>query len=259
MDLRERTAFITGASSGIGLATAKHLANRGIDLILTGRRMDRLDEVRRELEKTKGVKVRCLAFDISVKESLEAAFEKLGREVESIDILINNAGLALGTDKIQEGRIEDWEQMVHTNILGLLYVTRKIVPHMTKKGAGHIVNLGSVAGRWTYSGGAVYSATKYAVRALSEAMRMDLVGKNLRVTNIAPGMVETEFSLVRFQGDEKRASSVYEGMTPLTPEDIAESIVWCLERPAHVNVQELIIFPTDQAAVGLVHRGSKTT
>lgn len=251
MKLRNGTILITGATSGFGAATARLLARKWPEATfwLTGRREDRLQALVSEIGKDRA---RGFAFDIRDR----AACEQLGREkgAENISVLLNNAGLAAGLTTFQEGNVDDWERMIDTNVKGLLYVTRAVVPHLIARKEGHIVNLGSVAGRWVYPKGHVYNATKFAVQALNEALRLDLLGTNVRVTNIAPGMAETEFSLVRFAGDREKAESVYKGMKPLSAEDVAETIVWCLERPAHVNVQELVLFPTAQASVRDVAR-----
>jgi 3-hydroxy acid dehydrogenase / malonic semialdehyde reductase len=246
-------ALVTGATSGIGLATAQSLAEQGVDLILTGRRKERLSEVAKKIKAKNKIQVHTWAFDISSRKACEEQIKKNLKLVAQIDLLVNNAGLAKGTDNIQDAQIADWETMIDTNIKGLLYMTRLVVPHMVKRKTGHIVNLGSVAGRWLYPKGNVYCATKFAVRAISEGLRMDLLGTGVRVTNIAPGMVETEFSEVRW-GDKQKAKKVYEGMKPLTAGDIADAIVWSVSRPAHVNIQEIIIYPTDQASVQNVHR-----
>ena len=257
MQLRGSRALITGATSGIGLATAEVLAESGVHLILTGRRHARLKEIATVLSRTCQVDIQTLHFDLSDRGELSAALKDLGEPgLSQLDILVNNAGLALGTESMAEANLDDWETMIDTNIKGLLYMTRACLPHMIANGSGHIVNLGSVAGRWTYPGGGVYCATKFAVRALSEGLRHDLLGKPIRVTNIEPGMVETEFSLVRTKSIEK-AKSVYQGMVPLSARDIAESIVWCLERPAHVNIQELVIYPTDQSGTGPAYTSRK--
>lgn len=243
-------AFITGATSGIGLETARLFAKNGRALILNGRRLSRLVELQKEL----GDKVEVLLapFDVSDKLEVYNWFEKNANIAARVDVLINNAGLARGSDPIHKADEKDWDEMIDINVKGLLTVTRKLLPALIAN-RGHIVNLGSVAGRWTYTGGAVYCATKFAVRALSEGFRMDLIGTGVRVTNIEPGMVETEFSDVRFR-DAQKAKQVYNGMTPLTPQDIAESIWWALSQPKHVNIQELVIFPTDQASLRDVHR-----
>jgi NADP-dependent 3-hydroxy acid dehydrogenase YdfG len=249
--VKNKLALITGATAGIGQALARHLAERGCHLILTGRREKVLKNFAAELSKSHGIEVECLNFDIRDRSALERALNPLHNRLKNLDFLINNAGLAAGVDKMQVARPEDWDTMIDTNIKGLLYITRYCLQHLIEN-KGHIVNLGSVAGRWTYPGGGVYSATKFATRALTEGLRFDLMGTGVRVTNIEPGMVETEFSLVRL-GDADKAKAVYQGMTPLNANDIAETIVWCLQRPAHVNIQELVIYPTDQAGVGPVY------
>lgn len=246
-------ALITGASSGIGAACARALAQAGMDLILIARRRERLEALYEELLQGRHAEVRIETLDVTDGD----AIERFGRQVDlsGVDVLLNNAGLALGVNRVYETERSLSETMIRTNIEGLLGVTRLVVPHMVQRRRGHIVNIGSVAGRWVYPGGGVYCATKFAVRALSEGLRMDLLGTSVRVTNIEPGMVETEFSQVRL-GDEAKAKSVYKGMKPLSDTDIAESVMWCLMRPSHVNVQEMVIFPTDQAGVSLVHRES---
>lgn len=246
-------ALVTGATAGIGRATALQLAATGADVIITGRRVKNLKELKAEIESEYGVKAHVLSFDISRRQECEKIARENAALFSNVDLLVNNAGLARGSDLLQEANLDDFEVMIDTNIKGLLYITRAIVPYMIKNKRGHIVNLGSVAGRWVYPRGNVYNATKFAVRALSEAMRMDLLGTPIRVTNIAPGMVETEFSLVRLQ-DTRKAKAVYAGMTPLKASDIAEAIVWSVQRPAHVNIQEMVIYPTDQASVYHVHR-----
>lgn len=252
-DLKGQLALITGATSGIGKACAYKLAEEGANLILTGRREARLLELQDDLEAKYGVGVCALCFDLSQKEETLNLLKDYSEKLSKLDILINNAGGAHGADPFDKSSIEDWEIMIDINIKGLLYITRFVVPLMKNKKSGHIVNLGSVAGRWVYPNGSVYCATKHAVRAISEGLRADLVGQNIRVTNIEPGMVETEFSVVRLK-DENKAKAVYKGMTPLTASDIAESILWSLKRPGHVNIQEMVIFPTEQASVFQVHR-----
>ena len=247
--LKGRLALITGATAGIGEATANRLADAGCSLILTGRREERLSALKNTLSKK--VEVQTLAFDVSDRAACEKALSSIDHE--KIDILINNAGLAKGVEPIPSAKIDDWEEMIDTNVLGLLVMTRQILPSMMNRKRGDIINIGSVAGRWSYPGGGVYCATKAAVRAITEGLRMDVMGTGVRVTNIAPGMIETEFSDVRL-GSKEAARKVYQGMTPLSAHDIADAITWCLSRPAHVNVQEMIIFPTDQAGVGYVHR-----
>lgn len=244
-------AFISGATSGIGYETAKRLAHKKIPLIINGRRGDRLNKIQQELREF--TTVEAAVFDVSSSKAVDEWFNANTALASQVGFLINNAGLARGTDPVHKSQVSDWDKMIDTNIKGLLYLTRKVLPYMVEKKDGHIVNIGSVAGRWTYPGGAVYSATKFAVRAISEGLRLDVQGTGIRVTNIEPGMVETEFSEVRF-GDKEKAKQVYKGMKPLTPQDIAETVTWCLDRPAHVNIQEVVIFPTDQASVRDVHR-----
>lgn len=245
------SAFITGATSGIGLETARLLAPRCKALIINGRRQERLEELKKELSKFCEVQIAC--FDVRKRTDVESWFSQNQKWLSEITVLVNNAGLARGTDPVHKAKIEDWDEMIDTNLRGLLYVTRQILPSMVSQKNGHIVNIGSVAGRWSYPGGGVYCATKFSVRALSECLRMDLVGTNIRVTNIEPGMVDTEFSEVRFR-DKEKAKQVYKNMKPLSAQDIAESILWSLQRPAHVNIQEMVIFPTDQASIRDVHR-----
>lgn len=249
--MKKMNAFITGATSGIGLATAHQLAPFCETLIINGRRQDRLEKLKSELSGL--CQVQIALFDIRDRKEVETWFSQQSEIVKKLDVLINNAGLARGTDPLQSGALEDWDEMIDTNVKGLLFVTRQVLPLMIAQKRGHIVNIGSVAGRWSYPGGGVYCATKFSVRALSECLRMDLMGTGLRVTNIEPGMVDTEFSEVRFR-DKTRAQQVYKNMTPLTAQDIAETIVWSLQRPAHVNIQEMVVFPTDQASLRDVHR-----
>lgn len=246
--------FITGASSGIGAACARAFAAAGHPLVLTARRAERLDALHDEIMEKNGVEVTVLPFDVRDSGALRVLERAESDLLARVEVLVNNAGLARGRDPIHEGDPDAWDEMLDTNVKGLLRVTRAIVPHMVKRGSGHVVNLGSTAGRWVYPGGAVYCASKFAVRALTEGMRMDLHGTGVRVTTIDPGLVKTEFSEVRFDGDVARAAKVYEGLEVLTPEDIAETVLWCTSRPKHVNVQELVIYPTDQASVTMVKR-----
>ena len=246
-----RFALVTGATSGIGEATARRLASCGVNLILVARRKERLEKLKTDL--LSQVEVVAYPLDISNRKLVDGFVKAESGLLGKVDLLINNAGLAKGREAFQAGSIDNWNEMIDVNVKGLLYLTRAIVPHMIEKKHGHIVNVGSVAGRWTYTHGSIYCATKFAVRAISEGLRLDLIGTNIRVTNVEPGMVETEFSLVRF-GDPDKAKAVYEGLTPLTAQDIAETIVWCVDRPAHVNIQEIVIFPTDQAGITNVHR-----
>jgi len=253
-NLRGRWALVTGATSGFGLATARALAAEGCHVAITGRREDRLRATAAEIAKGYKVETVPLRFDVrdlaQVRSALEGAPGLLGK----LDILVNNAGLALALDPLQAGDPADWDQMIDTNVKGLLYVSRTVLPGMVERERGHVVNIGSIAGHQTYAGGAVYSATKYAVRAITDALRYDVLGKGIRVSNVEPGLAETEFGEVRFKGDAARAKTVYEGMTALSAEDVAEAVVWCLTRPAHVNVQSVLILPTDQASAHAVNR-----
>ena len=240
-------AFITGATAGIGKATAELFAKNGYNIIITGRRKERLDELSSHLKSTYKVDVLSLNFDVRKLKEVETAINSIPAEWKKINVLVNNAGLAVGLSSIQEGDIDDWERMIDTNIKGLLYVTRLVAPILIANGSGHIVNIGSIAGKEVYANGNIYCATKHAVDALSKSMRIDMLPHNIKVTAINPGLVETEFSIVRFKGDEERAKKPYLGIQPLTPEDIAETIYWCATRPAHVNINDVIITPTVQA------------
>jgi 3-hydroxy acid dehydrogenase / malonic semialdehyde reductase len=248
--LRGRWALVTGATSGFGEAIARALAREGVAVAITGRRGDRLATVAEEIRSQHGVKVVTLAFDVRDRESVARELETSGDLLSRVEILVNNAGLALALESITAGNPDDWDQMIDTNVKGLLYVTRTVLPGMVERGHGHVVNIGSVAGHTVYPGGAVYSATKFAVRAISDALRYDVLGTGVRVTNVEPGLAETEFSLVRFKGDEAKARSVYEGMNPLRPEDVADAVLWAVTRPPHVNVQSILLMPTDQAGAG---------
>jgi 3-hydroxy acid dehydrogenase / malonic semialdehyde reductase len=252
--LTGKTVLITGASSGIGRACAEAFADHGARLIVAARRIDRLKKLARELSNSRHVDVLARQLDVTDRPAVGAAINRLPQAWREIDILVNNAGLSRGLEKIQEGIFQNWEEMIDTNIKGLLYVTRAILPGMVARGRGHIVNIGSIAGHEVYPGGNVYCATKHAVKALNKALRLDLLGTGIRVTTVDPGMTETEFSLVRFRGDRERASKVYQGLQPLTAGDIAEAVVWSCSRPPHVNVEQLIITPTDQASVSMVNK-----
>lgn len=241
-----KTALITGATSGIGRATALSLAYNGYRLILTGRRKQRLEELQRDLQEH-NVECLLLAFDVRKKEEVNRHLNSLPEEWQQIDVLVNNAGLAAGFDPIDKGDIDDWERMIDTNVKGLLYVSRNIIPRMVAQKSGHIINVASIAGKEVYPNGNVYCASKHAVDALSQAMRIDLVHHNIRVTNIAPGLVETEFSEVRFHGDAQRAKQVYQGYEPLTAANIAECIVFAVTRPPHMNIADMTILPSAQA------------
>ncbi|MGQ9836745.1 MAG: SDR family oxidoreductase [Cyanobacteriota bacterium] len=246
--------LITGASSGIGAACATLFARSGAKLILVARRQDRLQELALTLEQTYGTSSYPLPLDVRNGAEVKRVLQALPPEWAAIDILINNAGLSRGLEPLHTGVVQDWEEMIDTNLKGLLYVTRAVLPGMVERGRGHVVNIGSIAGRQTYPGGNVYCASKAAVRAISEGLKLDLLGTPIRVTEIQPGMVETEFSEVRFHGDSSRAAAVYEGVTPLTAMDVAEVVVFATTRPPHVNISEVLLLPTDQASTTLVHR-----
>jgi 3-hydroxy acid dehydrogenase / malonic semialdehyde reductase len=255
--IQNQIALITGASSGIGAACARILALSGAKLILAARRQERLQQLADELVETfheTSLQIYLLQLDVRDRSAVESAISNLPPEWSDIDILINNAGLSRGLDKLHEGDTQDWEEMIDTNIKGLLYLTRYIVPGMVKRNRGHVVNIGSIAGHQTYPNGNVYCGTKAAVKAISEGLKQDLLGTPIRVTSVDPGMVETEFSEVRFHGDRDRAKQVYQGVTPLTPDDVADVIFFCVTRPAHVNINEVILMPVDQASATLVNR-----
>jgi NADP-dependent 3-hydroxy acid dehydrogenase YdfG len=248
-------ALITGATSGIGKSTAIEFAKHGYDLIITGRRQERLEELRAILTKKYSIKVLNLCFDVREEKQVEDAIKSIPVEFKKIDVLVNNAGLAAGLSAIQDGKLAHWEQMIDTNIKGLLYVTKHVSKILIEnKNGGHIINLGSIAGKEVYANGNVYCATKHAVDALNKGMRIDLLPHGIKVSSVNPGMVETEFSIVRFDGDEERAKKVYENIQPLKPEDIAETIYWMASRPAHVNINDIIIMPTIQANATTVLR-----
>jgi len=242
-----RIALITGATSGIGKATALKLAQNNFDVIITGRRIELLDELKKEIKENQSGRVHVLHFDVRDKEQVIHAIDNLPNEWKNIDVLINNAGLAVGLEHLDEGNIDDWERMIDTNIKGLLYMTKKVSPIMIKKKHGHIINIGSTAGKEVYEFGNVYCGTKHAVDAISKGMRIDMLKHKIKVTTINPGMVETEFSLVRFKGDKERAEKVYKGFNPLIGEDIADAILYVLTRPEHVCVNDMIITATAQA------------
>ncbi len=248
----KRIAIITGATSGIGEATARLLAANDFKLILCGRRKDRLKELERELSAM--TEITTLSFDVRDKEAVKKSVASLSKEWRGIDVLINNAGNAHGLDPIQSGNEDDWDAMMDINVKGLLYVSRAILPGMVERKSGHIVNLGSIAGKEVYANGNVYCASKFAVDALSQGMRIDLNAYGIKVTAIHPGMVETEFALVRFKGDNARATNVYKGIQPLKGEDIADLILFALTRPAHVVIADLIVFPTAQASATVINR-----
>lgn len=252
-----KIALITGATAGIGEACAVLFAKQGYDLILTGRRTIRLEQVKKELENQYGVNIQLLTLDVRNKAGVQNALDTLSTDWKKVDVLINNAGLSLGLEAIQEGNTDDWDVMIDTNIKGLLYVTKIVSQWMVARKEGHIINLGSIAGKETYANGNVYCATKHAVDSLNKAMRIDLLPYGIRVTGIHPGAVETEFSEVRFKGDTERAQKVYEGFEPLRAEDIAETIWFAVSRPAHVTINDLVIMPTAQASTTHLIKRSK--
>lgn len=242
-----KTALITGATSGIGEATAHILAENNYRVIITGRRKEKLEALKLTLIEKYQAVVLALVFDVRNYKEVSNSLENLPKEWQDIDILVNNAGLAVGADTIDEGALDDWNRMIDTNIKGLLHVTKSLLPGMKKKKSGHIINIASIAGKEVYLKGNVYCATKHAVDALSKAMRIDLLPYHIKVTNIAPGMVETEFSVVRYKGDQQKADEVYKDMKPLTGKDIAETIWFVINRPAHVNINDILIMPASQA------------
>ena len=247
-------AFITGASSGIGAACARKFAQGGYTLLLNARSTDKLKALKTELETAYGVEVVLLPFDVRDRQAAAAAIQSLPEQYQAIDILVNNAGLALGLDKEYAGVEEDYDTMIDTNITALLMITRMVVSGMVARGKGHIINIGSVAGDAAYPGGSVYCATKAAVKVLSDGLRMDLVDTPLRVTNVKPGLVETNFSVTRFAGDKERADKVYQGIKPLTGEDIAEVVYFAASAPEHVQIAEVLVLATHQASGTIVHR-----
>lgn len=247
-----KTALITGASSGIGKATAIALADEGFNLVICGRRKDALDKLQQDLQKK--VKIHSLQFDVRHKEEVNKAIKSLPEEFKNIDVLVNNAGNAHGLDPIHTGSLDDWDAMIDINVKGLLYVSKAVIPQMVERKHGHIINIGSIAGKEVYPNGNVYSASKHAVDAINKGMRIDLNGKGIKVGAINPGLVETGFSEVRFKGDSERAKSVYQGYEPLKPEDIADVIRFMVTRPAHVNIADLLILPTDQASSTILNK-----
>lgn len=249
-----KIAFITGASAGIGEATAQILAANGYSLILNARRKDRIEKLAEHLKSEFGINCHCLVFDVRNHTEVKNAIEGLPSEWKNIDVLVNNAGLASGLAPIFDGDLTDWEAMIDTNVKGLLYVSKYVLPILKNKGSGHVINIGSIAGKEVYANGNVYCATKHAVDALSKAMRIELAPFGVKVTAIHPGAVETEFSIVRFHGDEEKAKKVYEGFENLVANDIAEAIWFCVNRPFRVNINELIIMPTAQPIASIINR-----
>ncbi|HEY9044690.1 MAG TPA: SDR family NAD(P)-dependent oxidoreductase [Ohtaekwangia sp.] len=250
--MTKRIALITGATSGIGEATARLLAASNFKLILCGRRKDRLEKLQKELSAQ--TEVTSLSFDVRIQSEVAQAIASLPADWKAIDVLINNAGNAHGLDPIQTGRVEDWDAMIDINVKGLLYVSKEVIPFMTERKSGHIINLGSIAGKEVYPNGNVYCASKFAVDALTRGMRIDLNAFGIKVTSINPGLVETEFSLVRFKGDKDKADLTYKGMTPLTGKDIADVMLYVLQAPAHVQLADITVFPTAQASSTVVKR-----
>ncbi len=248
-----KIAIVTGATSGIGRATALMLARNGYDLIITGRRIERLNELTKELE-AYGVKVFCMNFDIRKNDDTDMAFAQLPEMWHDIDLLVNNAGLAAGAAGIEDGKWHHWEQMIDTNIKGLLYFSRKVIPFMVARKKGHIINLSSVAASQVYAGGNVYCATKHAVDAITKGMRVDLLKYGIKVSSVSPGMVETEFSIVRYDGDKEKADKVYDGVVPLSADDVASTIEFIVTRPPHVNINDILLMPTQQAMAYYVDR-----
>ncbi|WP_163708322.1 SDR family NAD(P)-dependent oxidoreductase [Mangrovibacterium lignilyticum] len=245
--MTKKIALITGATAGIGLETARILAKNSYNLILTGRRKDRLEELKAELS-SDSVEIELLQFDVRSKLAVDEALASLPADWKKIDLLVNNAGLAAGMDPVNNADVDDWEQMIDTNVKGLLYVTRTVSNWMIDRQSGHIISISSIAGKEAYPMGSVYCGTKHAVSAISKAMRIELAPHNIKVSTVCPGAVETEFSLVRFKGDEERASKVYDGFTPLFAKDIAETIYFVVSRPAHVNIDDILVMPTAQAS-----------
>ncbi len=254
--LQGKTVFVTGASSGIGRATALAFAQEGARLLLCARRLERLEAFKQSLTDAGAPAVHVFALDVQDRSAVEAAIAGLPSEWKDIDVLVNNAGLSRGFTKLQEDDPQNWEEMIDTNVKGLLYVTRAVVPGMVARGRGHVINMGSTAGYTTYANGAVYCATKAAEKAISEGLKIDLMGTPVRVTSIDPGMVETAFSEVRFRGDTEKAAKVYQNITPLGPEDVADAIVWAASRPAHVNIHNILMTTIDQANSTVLHRHS---
>lgn len=254
MDLEGRIVFITGASAGIGEACADAFAAAGARLLLCARRAERLDPVVERLRSVHASDVHAFALDVTDTDAVAAGLRKLPSGWSPIDILVNNAGKALGKAVLHEAALDDLDGMLDTNVKGLVHVTRAVVPGMVARGRGHVINIGSTAARWAYPGGAVYCATKAAVATLTEALKMDLHGTGVRVSSVDPGLVETEFSVVRFHGDEAAADDVYRGMTPLTAADVADAVLFAATRPAHVNICQVVMLPTDQSSSALVHR-----
>lgn len=254
--LSGKIVLVTGASSGIGRATALAFAREGAKIAVCARREERLESLKGELSQAGSAAIHTFALDVTNRASVEETLAGLPPEWRAIDVLVNNAGLSRGLTKVYEDDPQNWEEMIDTNVKGLLYVTRAIVPGMVERGSGHIINMGSTAGYITYANGAVYCATKAAEKAISEGLKIDLMGTAVRVTSVDPGMVQTEFSEIRFRGDKERAEKVYQNITPLQPEDVADTIVWAASRPAHVNIHSVVMTTIDQANSVVFHRHS---
>lgn len=251
--MKGKQIFITGATSGIGEGCARKFAHAGCNLILNGRNIEKLESLKRELS-AQGTEVLTLPFDVRDRQAMRQALDSLEGKWQNIDVLVNNAGLVIGMDKEHEGSLDEWDIIIDTNIKGLLAMTRMIVPGMVERGCGHIINIGSIAGDAAYGGGSVYCATKAAVKALSDGLRIDLVDTPLRVTNIKPGMVETNFSVIRFRGNQNKADAVYNGIRPLTGDDVADVVYYAASAPAHVQIAEVLVMPTYQATGTICHR-----
>ena len=256
MDLKGKIVLVTGASSGIGAATALAFAAEGAKLLLAARRAGKMAEVASMALERGAQAVHSVHLDVRNRIAVQRVIDELPEEWAEISVLVNNAGLSRGLDKVYTGKIDDWEEMIDTNVKGLLYVTRAVVPGMVVRGSGHVVNLGSIAGDMSYPNGAVYCGSKAAVRLINDGLRQDLLGTPVRVTAVDPGMVETDFSLIRFHGDQERAEKVYKGLTPLSAEDVAEVVVWAVKRPAHVNIARVSMTSVDQANTLLSNRQS---
>ena len=254
MKLTGQRVLVTGASSGIGEACARAFAGEGCGLLLVARRQDRVAEIARRCRLQHGVAVRTAVLDVRDRAAVERWVDALEPGWRDVDVLVNNAGLARGLAPLHEGDVEDWEEMIDTNLKGVLYVTRAVLPGMVARGRGHVINIGSIAGHESYRGGSVYCATKHAVAGLYRALAIDTLGSGVRVSSVDPGLVETEFSTVRFHGDRDRAASVYAGLIPLSPDDVAEAVVFCATRPPHANVREMVLLPAAQAGSVHVHR-----
>lgn len=252
--LNGKIAFITGASSGIGKACAFSLAEQGVNLIISARRVNIIEKISEEIKEKYGVKIYTIKLNVKDRKEVEWTINSLPEEWKNIDILVNNAGLAKGMNKFYEDDIDNWEEMIDTNVKGLLYVSKAIIPGMIERKSGHIINIGSTAGHEAYPKGHVYSATKHAVTAITKSLRIDLIDKNIRVSTVDPGAVETNFSNVRFFGDKEKAKNMYNGLVPLVAEDVAEAVTFCANRPKHANIAEIIMMPSQQASALIFHR-----